>query len=118
MKKISHISFVAMSAVLLSTISAPVFAAQSIGDIANNLANSFTSVGGAVQAFCWVMAFVIGCASAFKFAAYARDTEREKLSTPFLLMFVAALFFAIPMVLDTGVKSVWGDAPVKQSQHF
>lgn len=93
------------------------FAAASIGDIANNMSNSFSSVGSAVQSFCWVMALVTGAASAFKFAAYAREPDREKISTPFMLLFVAAFFFAIPMVLDTGVASVWGDAPVKESAH-
>lgn len=110
--------FKTLSAFTMLMISTSVFAAQSIGDIANNLAASFTGVGGAVQAFCWVMAFVTGTAAAFKFAAYAKDTDREKISTPFLLLFVAALFFAIPMVLDTGVKSVWGNETVRASSHF
>ena len=91
---------------------------QSIGTIATNLASSFSSVGTAVQTFCWVMSFVIGAASAFKFAAYAKDQDREKISTPFLLLFVAALFFAIPMVLSTGAASVWGNSTtITQSAH-
>lgn len=105
-------------AVLASAVAVPsAHAAKSIGEIATNLANSFSGTGDAVMMFCWMMAIIIAAASAFKFAAYSREPEREKLSTPFLLLFVAAFFFAIPMVLDTGVKSVWGDEAVKESKH-
>lgn len=93
------------------------YAGQSIGDIANNLSNSFSSVGDAVQKFCYVMALIMAAGSAFKFAAYAKEPDREKISTPFLLLFVGAFFFAIPMVLDTGATSVWGSGYVQQSKH-
>lgn len=93
-------------------------AGVSFGAIANNFANSFNSVGSAVQTFCWMMAFVIAAAACFKFAAYARDTDREKITTPFLYLFVAALFFAVPMVLDSSVISVWGsNTTITQSSH-
>lgn len=93
-------------------------AGQSAGDIANNISNSMTGVGDAIQKFCWVMSFVCGAASCFKFWAYAKDQDREKISTPFLLLLVAALFFAVPMLLDSGASTVWGsNTSINQSKH-
>lgn len=115
--KALYISF-AVAAMTMVTSAQAQQIAPSVGDMANNIAVSFSSVGNAVQSFCWVMAFVTAGAAAFKFAAYAREPDREKISTPFMLLGVAALFFAIPMVIGTSVATLYGTAPVQQSTHL
>jgi hypothetical protein len=105
-------TLIASDAVLAQNISGQ---GQGVGQIATNMTTGLTSVGDAILAFCGVAAIGVAAAAAFKFYAYSQDTAREKLTTPFIMLGVAALLFAIPMVLLTGSSTIWGSGAQIQS---
>ena len=87
------------------------------GNIADNIALSLTSFGNATQTLCWVMSFVTGAGACFKFVAYAKDPDREKVSTPLLMLGVAGIFFAIPMIISSSAQTTFGNTQIQQSVH-
>ena len=114
MKKSSRLAAITglgLSMLLLSDVTlaqtATVSGGQTLGQIGQNITASLKGIDGAVTAFAWVAAFVLGIIAVFKFKAYSDNPRETPLKTPIMLLISAVLCISIPLVLSSGSKTLF-----------
>lgn len=81
---------------------------QSAGQIAANISRSVTDTGRLAETVAYVVAAFLGLGAVFKFKAYNDNPQQTPLKQPIGLLAAAALSAALPMVIDSGVQTMWG----------
>lgn len=81
---------------------------QTLGQVANNLANSLKGVGVLVTMCCYLGALFFGVLGALKWKAYGEQPDRTPFKIPVTFWGVAVLLAGFPEFMGTGIVSLWG----------
>lgn len=95
------------SALAQSSGSAP---SGSIGEVAENVVQSFSSVAKLITAGAYVagMGFVLG--AIFKFKAHKDNPTQIPIGTPIALLFIGAAMLFLPQIMSVAGTTVFGDS--------
>lgn len=81
---------------------------QSAGQIAGNVSQSIANMGNLAETVAYVAAAFLGLGAVFKFKGYNDNPQQTPLKQPIGWLAAAALSAALPMVIDSGVQTMWG----------
>lgn len=105
MKRLSNLYW----AIALLTISTSANA-MTLGEIADNVIRSISSVSQLAGAIGYMIAFFFVLAAIFKLKQHGDDAERYTLRAPIFLFICAILAAYMTSVLTTGNDTFWGGA--------
>lgn len=88
---------------------------QSIGQIAQNVNSSLYGVTELAYGAAYMLAALFALVALLKFKAHNDNEQQTPLKTPIIFLALAAAFIALPTVLDSGAKTIWGNGVVRQS---
>ncbi|MBC3910753.1 hypothetical protein [Undibacterium umbellatum] len=83
-------------------------ATQSIGDIAMNASKSINGVQVMIQGACYMAGVALAGGSMFKFKAHKDNPQQTPLSTPIVMLAVAAGLLYLPSLMSSAGDSLWG----------
>ncbi|MFZ6776784.1 hypothetical protein ACO0LD_08110 [Undibacterium sp. Ji83W] len=87
---------------------APAGDAKSIGDVAMNASKSINGVQVMIQGACYMAGVALAGGSMFKFKAHKDNPQQTPLSTPIVMLAVAAGLLYLPSLMTTAGQSLWG----------
>lgn len=82
--------------------------AQSIGDVALNASKSINGVQVMIQGACYMAGVALAGGSMFKFKAHKDNPQQTPLSTPIVMLAVAAGLLYLPSLMSSAGQSLWG----------
>ncbi|MCH8621271.1 hypothetical protein [Undibacterium sp. TS12] len=82
--------------------------AQSIGDVAMNASKSINGVQVMIQGACYMAGVALAGGSMFKFKAHKDNPQQTPLSTPIVMLAVAAGLLYLPSLMTSAGQSLWG----------
>ena len=82
---------------------------QSIGDVAMNASKSINGVQVMIQGACYMAGVALAGGSMFKFKAHKDNPQQTPLSTPIVMLAVAAGLLYLPSLMTSAGQSLWGD---------
>ncbi|MFZ6711254.1 hypothetical protein [Undibacterium sp. TC9W] len=80
----------------------------SIGDVAMNASKSINGVQVMIQGACYMAGVALAGGSMFKFKAHKDNPQQTPLSTPIVMLAVAAGLLYLPSLMSTAGQSLWG----------
>ncbi|MBI1771891.1 MAG: hypothetical protein HYR68_06015 [Burkholderiales bacterium] len=83
-------------------------AGTSIGDVAMNASKSINGVQVMIQGACYMAGVALAGGSMFKFKAHKDNPQQTPLSTPIVMLAVAAGLLYLPSLMTTAGQSLWG----------
>lgn len=89
---------------------------QSAGQIAQNINSSVYGISELAYGISYMLGAVFALVGLLKFKAYNDNEQQTPLKTPIIWLSLAACLIALPTVLDSGAKTIWGNGVVRQSQ--
>jgi intracellular multiplication protein IcmD len=79
-----------------------------IGDVAMNASKSINGVQVMIQGACYMAGVALAGGSMFKFKAHKDNPQQTPLSTPIVMLAVAAGLLYLPSLMTTAGQSLWG----------
>lgn len=83
-------------------------AQTSIGDVAMNASKSINGVQVMIQGACYMAGVALAGGSMFKFKAHKDNPQQTPLSTPIVMLAVAAGLLYLPSLMSSAGQSLWG----------
>ena len=84
------------------------FATQTLGDVAANITDTFSSLTKLVTGGAYVAGFGLTMVGIFKLKAHKDNPTQIPISTGFALIFVGAALVFLPGLLGVGITTIFG----------
>ncbi len=82
--------------------------AKSIGQVAMTASDSINGVQVMIQGACYMAGVALAGGSMFKFKAHKDNPQQTPLSTPIVMLAVAAGLLYLPSLMSSAGQSLWG----------
>ena len=93
----------------LLCISSPAFATQTLGDVAENVTDTFSSITKLITGGAYVAGFALAMVGIFKLKAHKDNPQQIPISTGLALIFIGSALVFLPGLLGIGITTIFGD---------
>lgn len=101
-----------MSLGLITLFTQEAFAANTIGDMATEMVNSFTSIAKLITAGSYLAGLGFSIGAIMKFKQHKDNPTQIPIGTPIALVFIAAALLFLPSILKVTGQTMFGEAGV------
>lgn len=100
------------SAVAIGLVSPCVVASstQTLGDVANQVANSMSGVARLITAISYVAGIGFALMGMFKLKAHKDNPQQVPMGQPIVLLLIATGLIFLPNLINTGGATLWGES--------